>query len=498
MMMSSSDGVTSPESTVTSLFATSGHLQSSLDPDPVPTITYRDKHYVSASEALDAYIADFQKTSTGKLKITKQISVPHPRNRDVLKTSLTEGELNFLNIPVRNRDSDRLSMTTDDLLALPIDGSLPVTRTSAFLSQSEILPEGRSFNSSTWFQSRPSGAQKRFMHPTPQRAPATGRSSASRKSLPVDDLLIGSSLHRGLNHRPSHQKDPCHTPRSHHLPRWLTSQKSEMDFSGITSVPDLKYPGWLEQCEESSAGSSRIAPPHRIPSWVDELEESRGERQSETESHKDVKGHPGALCGSKDLCDLRKLQLQFSEPVTRQPTQDKKLFKDDKIGSLIFRAEQMLNSSSLGLCEPVTEHNNNDSGDMEDSLDADRSWENPPVTFKSPVTVGGADEQSQSEEQQRNLSSASGSSGYSSRKHPGPVEALKHMLLRLQAVEHNINQSNTSDTQREEEEQLDREENDLNRSGESLQRVLHHVDRLKTLVDVMNEKKDEPYRETCS
>lgn len=135
---------------------------------------------------------------------------------------------------------------------------------------------------------------------------------------------------------------------------------------------------------------------------------------------------------------------------------------------------------------------------MEDSLDADRSWENPPVTFKSPVTVGGADEQSQSEEQQRNLSSASGSSGYSSRKHPGPVEALKHMLLRLQAVEHNINQSNTSDTQREEEEQLDREENDLNRSGESLQRVLHHVDRLKTLVDVMNEKKDEPHRETCS
>ncbi|XP_065099684.1 lung adenoma susceptibility protein 2 [Paramisgurnus dabryanus] len=492
-MMMSSDGVTSPESTVTSLFATSGHLQSSLDPDPVPTITYRDKHYVSASEALDAYIADFQKTSTGKLKITKQLSVPHPRNRDVLKTSLTEGELNFLNIPVRNRDSDRLSMTTDDLLALPIDGSLPVTRTSAFLSQSEILPEGRSFNSSAWSQLRPSGAPKRFMHPNPQRAPDTGRSS--RKSLPVDDLLIGSSLHRGLNHRPSHQKDPRHTPRSHHLPRWLTSQKSEMDFSGITSVPDLKYPGWLEQCEESSAGSSRIAPPHRIPSWVDELEESRGERHSETESHKDVKGHPGALCGSEDLCDLRKLHLQISEPVNRQQAQDNKLFKDDKIDSLIFRAEQMLNSSSLGLCGPVTGHNNN-SGDTDDSLDADRSWENPPVTFKSPVTVGGEDEQSQPEEQQRNLSSASGSSGYGSRKHPGPVEALKHMLLRLQAVEHNINQSNTSDTQREEEEQVDREENDLKRSGESLQRVLHHVDRLKTLVDVMNEKKDESHRET--
>ncbi|KAL0163466.1 hypothetical protein M9458_042862, partial [Cirrhinus mrigala] len=41
-------------------------------------------------------------------------------------------------------------------------------------------------------------------------------------------------------------------------------------------------------------------------------------------------------------------------------------------------------------------------------------------------------------------SAASCSSGYSSRKHPGPVEALKHMLFRLQAVEHKISQSDAS------------------------------------------------------
>lgn len=55
------------------------------------------------------------------------------------------------------------------------------------------------------------------------------------------------------------------------------------------------------------------------------------------------------------------------------------LCSDDKIGSLILRAEQMLNSPSLGLYEPVKEHNN--SGDTEDALDADRSWDNPPVTL---------------------------------------------------------------------------------------------------------------------
>ncbi|CAM4664082.1 unnamed protein product [Leuciscus chuanchicus] len=33
---------------------------------------------------------------------------------------------------------------------------------------------------------------------------------------------------------------------------------------------------------------------------------------------------------------------------------------------------------------------------------------------------------------------------YSSRKHPGPVEALKHMLFRLQAVQHDISQSDAS------------------------------------------------------
>ncbi|KAL1253503.1 hypothetical protein QQF64_018196 [Cirrhinus molitorella] len=494
----------SPESSITSLLATSGVLQSSLHPEPVPTIKYRDKHYVSASEALDAYITDFQRslqdsyTTTGKLELPKEISKPHPRNRDVLKTSLTDGELNFLNIPVRNRDSDRLSMTTDDLLALPNDGSLPVTRTSALLSRSGSFPLGISFNSSSQSLLRPVTAHKRSMRrPVPP-------------SLPVDKLQIAAlRSHRQApppNILPANRTLPPDTPRSGFLPRWMTSQKSEMDFSGMTSVPELRYPLWLRQCEESSDGQQSDRPlPPKVPSWVGDLEESSGERLSDTKGQRGVKGHAGEPDGSQSMgqCSLRELRLQFEQELQTVKTgqiHEGQLFKDDKIGSLILRAEQMLNSPSFGLCEPVKEHNS--SGDTEDALDADRSWDNPPVTFKSPVPVGGADEPQAPEELQRSKSAASCSSGYSSRKHPGPVEALKHMLFRLQDVEHKISQSHASTDvkttaasathlERDTPEQVPHQETEETDLGnvESLERALHHLDRLKTLVDDMNERK---------
>lgn len=422
----------SPESSVSSLLATSGRLRSSIHPEPVSTIRYKDTHYASASQALDAYICDFHRslrdseTSTGMLELPKTLTKPkpHPRNRDVLKTSLTDGELNFLNIPVGKRDSDRLSVTTDDLLALPNDGSLPVTRTSALLSRSgSSFPSGMSFS----FSSR---SQKR-----------SSRRPASRESFPVDALLMGGLRSQRQAPPPNvllaNQTHPPDTPRSSCLPRWMTSQKSEMDFSGMTSVPELKYPLWLRQCEEPSDGHQSDRP-LSVPSWVRELEESSRDTQSGT------KGHP----------------------------------YDDRVSS---------SSPPLGLGEPL-----NTSGE---TLDADRSWDNPPVAFKSPVPVGGADEPQTPEDLQRTKSAGSCSSGYSSRKHPGPVEALKHMLFRLQAVQHDISQSHaSSEAQTLERETLEpvlqeeTEEADMG-SDESLQRALHHLDRLKTLVDDMNERK---------
>ncbi|XP_056113726.1 lung adenoma susceptibility protein 2 [Rhinichthys klamathensis goyatoka] len=446
----------SPESSVSSLLATSGRLRSSIHPEPVSTIRYKDKPYASASQALDAYIWDFHRslrdsgTATGALELPKPPAKPHPRNRDVLKTSLTDGELDFLNIPVRKRDSDRLSVTTDDLLALPNDGSLPVTRTSALLSRSgSSFPSGLSFNSSSRSQKRSSR----------RPAPPANR---DWESFPVDDLLMGLRSHRQApppNVLLANRTHPPDTARSTCLPRWMTSQKSEMDFSGMTSVPDRKSPLWLRQCEEPQSD-----PPRTVPSWVGELEESSRHTQPSTGAHP-----------YDD--QIVSLMLNTSSLVYDQNDQSVSL---------------MLNAPPLGLCELLKEHNT--SGETE-TLDADRSWDNPPVAFKPPVPVGGADDPQTPEELQRSKSAGSCSSGYSSRKHPGPVEALKHMLFRLQAVQHDISQSHASTGARTLERetlgpapQEETEETAMG-SDESLQRALLHLDRLKTLVDDMNERK---------
>ncbi|KAK7143004.1 hypothetical protein R3I93_014228 [Phoxinus phoxinus] len=424
----------SPESSVSSLLATSGRLRSSIHPEPVSSIRYKDKHYASASQALDAYICDFHRgvrDSAGALELPEPLAKPHPRSRDVLKTSLTDGELNFLNIPVGKRGSDRLSVTTDDLLALPNDGSLPVTRTSALLSRSgSSFPSGMSFSSSSRSHKRSSR----------RPAPPANR---DWESFPVDDLLMGLRSHRQApppNALLANQTHPPDTLRSTCLPRWMTSQKCEMDFSGMTSVPDRKDPLWLRQCEDPSDGHQSDRP-LTVPSWVRELEESSRDTQAS------ANGHP------YDISSL------------------------------------MLNASPLGLCEPL-----NTSGETE-TLDADRSWDNPPVAFKSPVPVGGADEPQPPEELHRSKSAGSCSSGYSSRKHPGPVEALKHMLFRLQAVQHDISQSHacsgarTLERETLEPDPQEQTEETAMGSGGSLQRALHHLDRLKTLVDDMNERK---------
>uniref|UniRef100_A0A671QXE7 Lung adenoma susceptibility protein 2-like n=1 Tax=Sinocyclocheilus anshuiensis TaxID=1608454 RepID=A0A671QXE7_9TELE len=377
MSRASEDGLMSPESSVTSLLATSGLLQSSLHPEPVPSIKYRDRHYASASEALDAYITDFQRSLRGSDTTTGKLHA-------VLKTSLTDEELIFLNIPVRNRDSDRLSMATDDLLALPNDGSLPVTRTSALLSRSGSFPLGLSFNCISGSHLRPVLAHKHCMRrPVPP---------VSRTSLPVDHIMMG-----GLQ---SHGQAPP--------PNILPANRT---------VPELKYPS-IAQCS---------------------LRELRLQSEQKLEAAKRGQIHEGQL---------------FKEMLPWQQTEK--------------------------------EHNS--SGDTEDALDADRSWDNPPVMFKSPVPVGGAEEPPAPEELQRSKSAASCSSGYSSRKHPGPVEALKHMLFRLQAVEHKISQSHASGDAKTTASSQETEESDLG-NVESLQRALHHLDRLKTLVDDMNERK---------
>lgn len=143
--------VLSPESTVTSLLSNSSHFRSRLQvPELSSTFRYRDKDYESATAALDAYIADFERSRQDKDALVGELVLPHIplsmpsrsevstlRNKDVLKEHLMDRELDFLNLPVsslhHHSNRDRLSMTTDELMNIPHDGSLPVTHTSAFI-----------------------------------------------------------------------------------------------------------------------------------------------------------------------------------------------------------------------------------------------------------------------------------------------------------------------------------------------------------------------------
>lgn len=77
----------------------------------------------------------------------------------VLRERLTDRELDFLNLPVSSLhhsvNQDRLSMTTDELLSIPHDGSMPVTHTSAFLQglqthHSYLYLHPMSSNASLW------------------------------------------------------------------------------------------------------------------------------------------------------------------------------------------------------------------------------------------------------------------------------------------------------------------------------------------------------------
>uniref|UniRef100_UPI003F5D4E0B lung adenoma susceptibility protein 2 isoform 14 n=1 Tax=Danio rerio TaxID=7955 RepID=UPI003F5D4E0B len=259
--MACEERMQSPESGVSSLLASSGRLHSFLHPQPEHIITYRDKHYSSASAALDAYISDYQQ-SLGSRTLQLHTHTRTRKDTDVLKSSLTDRELSVLNIPTR-RDSDRLSLTTDDLLDLPNDGSLPVTRTSALLTRSESFPVEHSFNSRPCSHLRPTFLKCSLCPPAELAKTLHGAHLRSQSKAPPPNIL------------PANQRLPLDTPTYRNLPRWMSS--------------------------------------HRVPPWVTELEEGR----SQTE----VKDHSG-----EDV-SLRELRLQHTHSNTLQTANTPPLFK---------------------------------------------------------------------------------------------------------------------------------------------------------------------------
>ncbi|KAM4841225.1 lung adenoma susceptibility protein 2 isoform 4-T5 [Thomomys bottae] len=163
----------------------------------------------------------------------------------------------------------------------------------------------------------------------------------------------------------------------------------------------------------------------------------------------------------------------------------------DKIELLILKARRNLEQCSEELPMPVKKDN---SPCSLDKLEAERSWDNVPVSFKSPVPVNSDSPQETSKAKSARdfledfLNNDKQSSTLSGGKHHGPVEALKQMLFNLQAVQESFNQNKTTETK----EDINQDSEDFSKVQlkenmipitRSLQKALHHLSRLRELVD---------------
>ncbi|RVE65458.1 hypothetical protein OJAV_G00116790 [Oryzias javanicus] len=473
----------SPESCVTSLLSSSGHLRSSLRPsDPNPTFRYKDKLYDSASAALDAYIADFEKSgqSSGSLLLphdrppTPSKTVRTPRNRDVLRERLTDRELDFLKLPVsslrHHSNRQRLSMTTDELLSIPNDGSMPVTHTSAFIqglltrpgvSQSCCRPTGPSDRTCAGLSRSHATPHHRNHHAAP--TPGVHRFGYKSRGRAADDSSC--SADRAVA---SERAEPSSLL---HFPHWFTRNKAAMDCSDITSVPDLMYPAWLQlfDCPEAPRLCHDRVSRAGAPSWVADLEKEDDPDHASTQSD-----------SRTALTDLR---LQLAEQISALAADREgsgvvtALHKENKIQSLIEKADGVLSllSQSRGAAEGPSRL-------MSGSADVDDLPSRRPAS-----TLGTADEAEADGEEKVD---GCGSHGNSIQKHPGPVEALKLMLFRLQAVEAELHRSSPPAP---EESVLDSDARLQSVPGSpSLQRALHHLNHLKLLVEEPRRKHQNP------
>ncbi|CAL8318152.1 unnamed protein product [Lota lota] len=328
----------SPESTVTTLMSCSGHL-----PPTHQTIRCGDQEFASASAALDAYIADFElwrlapgalARSTGpRLDLlppgtsSSQPGCPRPpgtlRNRDVLKELLTDTELCFLSLPAItslrcHADGDEVALTTEELLAIPSDGSLPVTKTTAYLTDLRHRSLCRSSNS---LSPQPGvschscgplgGARDRSHAPSPTtikwRGEDIDRKCLSRQEVtrlqnsqtagPVigADCLSSSHLSDSSQYLDSayycHSYQPpghAHSVKSSHLQSQSHILRSHHSLNLIGDVQfghayqQQPMDGQLAASPSGFWEKAGLIPP-RAPSWLDQLPGEDGQEEEEEE-----------------------------------------------------------------------------------------------------------------------------------------------------------------------------------------------------------------------
>nr|KAF6421798.1 lung adenoma susceptibility protein 2 [Rousettus aegyptiacus] len=186
-------------------------------------------------------------------------------------------------------------------------------------------------------------------------------------------------------------------------------------------------------------------------------------------------------------------KLSSSDTEKRQNFQEPSTAMGDKIELLILKAKKNLEHCTEELPKSTKQ---DDSPCSLDKLEAERSWENIPVTFKSPVPVNSDDSLQQASMGkcakgylEDFLNNDNQSCTLSGGKHYGPVEALKQMLFNLQAVQESFNQNKTTEPTGEMKQVSEDDFSNLQLKESmvpitrSLQKALHHLSRLRDLVD---------------
>nr|XP_032824441.1 lung adenoma susceptibility protein 2 [Petromyzon marinus]XP_032824443.1 lung adenoma susceptibility protein 2 [Petromyzon marinus] len=433
----------------------------------------------------------------------------------------------------RGSEPDGQSLTTDQLLAAPADGS-----------SMSLLRSHRNKRSSLGVTAHSLGASLVRGNKPTERLTSTSRSNKAltplslsakpKKTLFSNQKNVLSYLRSSEETRRERLPSGGGGCATSTYPRWLTSQKDELDVSGITSIPELRYPAWLRDCDVDSQTSSHETdtstkragatqnPQSRpkYPEWLKDLDISgltnvankepvSEDLRSLARSHErhikalvsDAVAEAFGLAEDASTVDdegeltVRSVRenpalLELFQANSAQNS--KPLTETASLEELLSRARMALDSSGLEAPSPG-------SVNTDIFLGADRPWENPSTPFKLPVHVHYADDPGE-----EGLASAATSSdsksmkvettGLTRRLHPGPVEALKQMLFRLQSVQLGTPAEDTGSagTQIMDEaaSQVDLPEFESVPGGMSLQRALYHLSRLKELVDTIKKNKD--------
>lgn len=147
-------------------------------------------------------------------------------------------------------DIDSISLTTDDLLKLPADGSFPFTcvgpghqitkKTKKCIGRLSLSDTEKNQN----FQEPCIAGSKDYLVTPVVYTNINGKQCRKLKNLKLVNKTTKCISEPSFLKKSSF-KDSSERDLEKNYPRWLTGHKSDLNVSGITSIPDFKYPVWL-------------------------------------------------------------------------------------------------------------------------------------------------------------------------------------------------------------------------------------------------------------